>query len=48
VNISYHDRMLELMGKMLPILPGASAGKASPLDSFFFWNSGAEAVEVRV
>eukprot|EP00611_Tribonema_gayanum_P026228 TRINITY_DN6180_c0_g1_i1.p1 TRINITY_DN6180_c0_g1~~TRINITY_DN6180_c0_g1_i1.p1 ORF type:complete len:495 (-),score=158.40 TRINITY_DN6180_c0_g1_i1:234-1562(-) len=52
VNISYHDRMLELMGKMLPIMPsaggGGGGGGASPLDSFFFWNSGAEAVEAAV
>lgn len=47
VNISYHDRMLELMGKMLPVMP-AKTGHPSRLDSFFFWNSGAEAVEAAI
>jgi acetylornithine/succinyldiaminopimelate/putrescine aminotransferase len=38
--------MLELMGKLLPVMPVKKGEKASQLDSFFFWNSGAEAVEV--
>mmetsp|Transcript_13271 Transcript_13271/g.21644 ORF Transcript_13271/g.21644 Transcript_13271/m.21644 type:complete len:424 (+) Transcript_13271:155-1426(+) len=38
VNISYHDKMLELTERLLPKLPGG-------LDSLFYTNSGAEAVE---
>jgi adenosylmethionine-8-amino-7-oxononanoate aminotransferase len=34
------------MGKLLPVMPVKKGEKASQLDSFFFWNSGAEAVEV--
>eukprot|EP00658_Telonema_sp_P-2_P029987 TRINITY_DN22724_c0_g1_i2.p1 TRINITY_DN22724_c0_g1~~TRINITY_DN22724_c0_g1_i2.p1 ORF type:complete len:424 (-),score=103.38 TRINITY_DN22724_c0_g1_i2:395-1666(-) len=41
VNIGYHDRMLELADKLIPILPEGH-------DRLFFWNSGAEAVEAAV
>ena len=40
--------MLELMGKLLPEMPTKKGQTQSPLDSFFFWNSGAEAVEAAV
>ena len=39
VNIAFHKPMLELIEKLIPIMP------CSSLDTFFFWNSGAEAVE---
>jgi 4-aminobutyrate aminotransferase len=38
-NIAFHEPYLRLIKKLLPIMPDAS------LDSFFFWNSGSEAVE---
>lgn len=38
-SISYHEPYLRLIEKLLPIMPDPS------LDSFFFWNSGAEAIE---
>jgi 4-aminobutyrate aminotransferase len=41
VNISYHQPMLQLIQRMQKHLP-------SELDTFFFWNSGAEAVEAAV
>lgn len=41
VNISFHAPMLQLIQRMKPHLP-------SELDSFFFWNSGSEAVEAAV
>ena len=37
-NIVYHKPLLELVGALRPVVP-------APLDSFFFSNSGAEAVE---
>ena len=42
VNIGYHEPMLELMGRLRPLMPSPQ------LDTFFFWNSGAEAVEAAV
>eukprot|EP01001_Neometanema_parovale_P006038 NODE_2424_length_1424_cov_42.929285_g2306_i0.p1 GENE.NODE_2424_length_1424_cov_42.929285_g2306_i0~~NODE_2424_length_1424_cov_42.929285_g2306_i0.p1 ORF type:complete len:460 (-),score=105.62 NODE_2424_length_1424_cov_42.929285_g2306_i0:44-1357(-) len=41
VNISFHQPMLQLIEKLKTKLP-------KELDSFFFWNSGAEAVEAAV
>jgi 4-aminobutyrate aminotransferase len=38
-SISYHEPYLRLIEKLLPVMPDPS------LDSFFFWNSGSEAVE---
>ncbi|THU97016.1 hypothetical protein K435DRAFT_754346 [Dendrothele bispora CBS 962.96] len=38
-SISFHEPYLRLIEKLLPIMPHPS------LDSFFFWNSGSEAVE---
>ncbi|THU84084.1 hypothetical protein K435DRAFT_822814 [Dendrothele bispora CBS 962.96] len=38
-SISFHEPYLRLISKLLPIMPHPS------LDSFFFWNSGSEAVE---
>jgi 4-aminobutyrate aminotransferase len=38
-SIAYHEPYLRLIEKLLPIMPDPS------LDSFFFWNSGSEAVE---
>ncbi|CAG8581122.1 11970_t:CDS:2 [Acaulospora morrowiae] len=42
VNIMFHKPMLDLIKKLKPIMP------ASNLDTFFFWNSGAEAVEASI
>lgn len=42
VNIAYHKPGLQLIEKLIPVMPHKS------LDSFFFWNSGAEAVEAAV
>lgn len=38
-SIAYHEPYLRLIEKLLPIMPDPS------LDSFFFWNSGTEAIE---
>lgn len=38
-NIAMHEPYLRLIERLLPIMPDPS------LDSFFFWNSGSEAVE---
>ena len=38
-SIAYHEPYLRLIEKLLPIMPDPS------LNSFFFWNSGSEAVE---
>ncbi|KAG1777717.1 pyridoxal phosphate-dependent transferase [Suillus placidus] len=38
-SISFHGPYLRLIEKLLPIMPDPS------LDSFFFWNSGSEAIE---
>ena len=40
-NIVYHQPMLRLIDELLPVVPAG-------LDSFFFSNSGAEAVEAAV
>jgi len=37
--VSWHEPYLRLIEKLLPVMPDPS------LDSFFFWNSGSEAVE---
>ncbi|KAF7731585.1 hypothetical protein EC973_009349 [Apophysomyces ossiformis] len=42
INIFYHKPMLDLIAKMKPKMPSPA------LDTFFFWNSGAEAVEAAV
>lgn len=42
VNIAMHAPMLDLIEKLKPVMPDPS------LDTFFFWNSGAEAVEAAV
>ncbi|KPI35129.1 5-aminovalerate aminotransferase DavT [Cyphellophora attinorum] len=42
VNIAFQKSYLELVEAMLPLMPHKS------LDTFFFWNSGAEAVEAAV
>ncbi|CAG8634704.1 281_t:CDS:2, partial [Dentiscutata heterogama] len=39
VNIVFHNPMLDLIGKLKPVMP------STQLDSFFFRNSGAEAIE---
>jgi len=39
VNVSFHKPLVKLMERLLTVMPHPS------LDSFFFWNSGAEAVE---
>ncbi|KAJ7634935.1 acetylornithine aminotransferase [Roridomyces roridus] len=38
-SIAFHEPYLRLVKKLLPLMPDPS------LDSFFFWNSGSEAVE---
>ncbi|KAK7062819.1 hypothetical protein VNI00_000313 [Paramarasmius palmivorus] len=38
-SIAFHEPYLRLIEKLLPVMPDKS------LDSFFFWNSGSEAVE---
>lgn len=42
VNIAFQKPYLELIEKMIPLMPDKS------LDTFFFWNSGSEAVEAAV
>ncbi|KUJ11897.1 4-aminobutyrate aminotransferase [Mollisia scopiformis] len=42
VNIAFHQPYLELIQTLLPLMPHKS------LDTFFFWNSGSEAVEAAV
>ncbi|KAL7281440.1 hypothetical protein ACG7TL_004753 [Trametes sanguinea] len=41
-SIAFHGPYLELIQKLLPMMPHPS------LDSFFFWNSGSEAVEAAI
>lgn len=41
-NIAFQEPYLKLVEKLLPLMPHKS------LDTFFFWNSGAEAVEAAV
>ncbi|KAH9481986.1 5-aminovalerate aminotransferase DavT [Psilocybe cubensis] len=41
-SISLHEPYLRLIERLLPIMPDPS------LDSFFFWNSGSEAVEAAI
>ena len=42
INIAFQEPYLKLVESMLPLMPYKS------LDTFFFWNSGAEAVEAAV
>lgn len=42
INIAFQEPYLRLVEQLLPLMPDAS------LDTFFFWNSGAEAVEAAV
>ncbi|BGP11439.1 hypothetical protein JCM10049v2_007346 [Rhodotorula toruloides] len=42
VNLGYNKPYLQLIEKLLPVMPHKS------LDSFFLWNSGAEAVEASI
>jgi 4-aminobutyrate aminotransferase len=42
VNIAFQKPYLELVEKLMPVMPHKS------LDTFFFWNSGSEAVEAAV
>ncbi|GAA6020548.1 hypothetical protein JCM10207_008665 [Rhodosporidiobolus poonsookiae] len=42
VNLAFNKPYLQLIEKLLPVMPHKS------LDTFFFWNSGAEAVEAAV
>lgn len=41
-SVAYSKPYLELINRMLPLMPHES------LDTFFFWNSGAEAVEASI
>jgi 4-aminobutyrate aminotransferase len=41
-SIAFHDPYLRLIEKLLPMMPHKS------LNSFFFWNSGTEAVEAAI
>ncbi|ORX94623.1 hypothetical protein K493DRAFT_407920 [Basidiobolus meristosporus CBS 931.73] len=42
VNLFFHEPMVKLIEKLKPIMP------SKQLDTFFFWNSGAEAVEAAI
>ena len=42
VSIAFHKPYLDLIERLLPIMPHPS------LDTFFFWNSGSEAIEAAV
>lgn len=42
INLGYNKPQIQLIQKLLPVMPHES------LDSFFFWNSGAEAVEASI
>lgn len=42
VNIAFHKPYLQLIESLMPLMPHPS------LDTFFFWNSGSEAVEAAV
>ncbi|KAK9760934.1 hypothetical protein K7432_014564 [Basidiobolus ranarum] len=42
VNLFIHEPMVKLIEKLKPIMP------SKELDTFFFWNSGAEAVEAAI
>lgn len=42
VNIAFQKPYLDLVEKLIPVMPHKS------LDTFFFWNSGAEAVEAAI
>ena len=42
INIAFQKPYIELVEKLLPVMPHKS------LDTFFFWNSGAEAVEAAI
>ena len=41
-SIAMHEPYLRLIERLIPIMPDPS------LDSFFFWNSGSEAVEASI
>ena len=41
-SIGFHEPYLQLIERMLPMMPDPS------LDSFFFWNSGSEAIEAAI
>ncbi|KAI0949251.1 hypothetical protein AcW1_008920 [Taiwanofungus camphoratus] len=41
-SIAFHGPYLQLIEKLLPVMPDPS------LDSFFFWNSGSEAIEAAI
>ena len=41
-SIAFHSPYLQLIERLLPVMPHPS------LDSFFFWNSGSEAVEAAI
>ena len=41
-SIAFHEPYLQLIERLLPMMPHPS------LDSFFFWNSGSEAIEATI
>lgn len=41
-SIAFHEPYLELIKRLIPMMPDPS------LDSFFFWNSGSEAIEAAI
>ena len=45
MSVAYAQPMLDLIDRLTPLMPKAEGAAASGLDSFFFANSGAEAVE---
>jgi 4-aminobutyrate aminotransferase-like enzyme len=42
------EPMVRLTEKLAPLMPTSKTTTASSLDTFFFWNSGAEAVEAAI
>ncbi|KAL7424078.1 hypothetical protein Q5752_001663 [Cryptotrichosporon argae] len=44
-SIGFHLPYLQLIEKLKPLMP---AGAGADLDSFFFWNSGSEAIEAAI
>lgn len=44
-SVGYSSTMLQLIERLQPLMPKAAGAAHSGLDSFFFANSGAEAVE---
>lgn len=48
VNIAMHEPMVRLTEKLAKLMPTSKTMSHASLDTFFFWNSGAEAVEASI